>query len=384
MQHYNRLLGLLEAGESAALVSLLPPATASGALLVPAGAAAEGTLGDAVLDAAAGALAAEALASGKSGVARLDDGRRLLVEVFMPPPEVVIYGGGHIGQALARLAKELDYRVIVCDDRPAFASTALFPTADQVICAPFPEVTAHHAPGPHSFVVIVTRGHMHDEAVLRQMLGRPLAYLGVIGSRRRVQAVLDTLQAEGVAEQELNRLHAPIGLDIGAETPAEIALAVVAEITQVRRGGSGMPLTGRIRQGRSLHPSPPGDKPGRGPGARWTQYMGATGMQVLRALAEAERAAGDGAAALVTIIETRGATPRRAGAKMAILPDGRMLGTIGGGCGESEVRQQALLAMDTGKATVYNVDLADDVVRSEREVCGGVMDVLIEPIGKRP
>lgn len=379
MQRYSRLLELVRAGQPGALITALPPAEPGFALYGPQGREGGG-FGDAALAAAAVAEAGEAMGSGRSCVVSLAGGARLMVEVFLPPPTVVIYGCGHIGQALARLSKELDYRVVVFDDRPAFASAALFPTADSIICRPFTEATAGIDFGPQAAVVIVTRGHMHDEAVLRQVLRQPAGYLGVIGSRRRVAAVLNQLAADGEAPQTLERIKAPIGLDIGAETPAEIALAVLAEITQVRRGGSGMPLTGRVRQGRSLHPAPVGDKPGRGPGARWVQYTGPTSLAVLEALAEAEQ--GDGRAALVTIIETRGATPRRAGAKMAVLPDGRMIGTIGGGCGESEVRQQALYAMDTGLPLIYQVDLADDIVRSEREVCGGVMDVLVEPVGK--
>ena len=378
MQRYSKLLEMVRAGRPGALVTALPPA-APAAALYAAGGLLAGGLADAALAAAAAREAEAALQTGRSHLARLPGGARLMVEVFLPPPVVLIYGGGHIGQALARLAKELDYRVVVFDDRPAFASRALFPTADAVICRPFTDAITGIDFGPQVNIVIVSRGHIHDEEVLRQVLHQPAGYLGVIGSRRRVAAVLSQLQAAGVDAATLEQIRAPIGLDIGAETPAEIALAVLAEVTQVRRGGSGMPLTGRIRQGRSLHPTPAGDKPGRGPDARWVQYTGPTSLAVLEELARAEQ--GEGKAALVTIIETRGATPRRAGAKMAVLPDGRMIGTIGGGCGESEVRQQALYAMDTGLPLIYKVDLADDIVRSEREVCGGVMDVLVEPVG---
>ncbi len=187
-----------------------------------------------------------ALAERKSGTVAYATatGETLLVfvEVVEPAPTVVVIGAGHVGQAVARLAKILDFRVVVVDDRPDFASRERFPTADQVISGDFITTLRSMALTPTTYMVLVTRGHRHDELCLREAAPSRAAYVGMIGSRRRVRTVLQHLAEDGVRPDALARVHSPIGLDIGAETPEEIALSIMAEIVKEKRGGTGQAM----------------------------------------------------------------------------------------------------------------------------------------------
>lgn len=152
-----------------------------------------------------------------------------------PPPTVWIAGAGHIGQALARLAVDLDYRVIVIDDRADCASASRFLPPIQLLVADI-EQTLRTAPiDASSYVVIVTRGHRHDEKALAAVIDSPARYVGMIGSRRKIKLLFDDLVAAGVDRGRLERIHSPIGLKIGAVTVPEIAISIAAEMTQVRR-----------------------------------------------------------------------------------------------------------------------------------------------------
>ncbi|BCV22442.1 XdhC family protein [Moorella sp. Hama-1] len=169
----------------------------------------------------------------------IGDGRvTLFLEPVSPEPEVLILGGGHVGQQVAALAGLAGYRVTVVDDRPDFANEQLFPAAARVICAPFTAALQELKINPSTFIVIVTRGHRYDYECLRAVIQAPAAYIGMIGSRRRIQGVRERLLAEGINQEALARVHAPIGLDIGAETPAEIAISILAEIIRVYRRGN--------------------------------------------------------------------------------------------------------------------------------------------------
>jgi xanthine dehydrogenase accessory factor len=175
------------------------------------------------------------------GVSGLED-LRLLFEISRPPLEMVICGGGHVGQAVARAARFLGFNVTVIDDRVDFASREKFPDpAIRLIAGDFSETLRSLKITPAVHLVIVTRGHRHDEICLREVIDKPARYLGMIGSRRRTTTIRERLRREGVAPELLHRVHAPIGLDIGAQTPEEIALAILAEIVLVRRGGDGRP-----------------------------------------------------------------------------------------------------------------------------------------------
>lgn len=162
---------------------------------------------------------------------------RIFMERYGPPATLLIVGAGHIAVPVAKIGKMLGYRVVVIDDRPAFANAERFPEADQIVACDFAELRRRAPVDATTYVVIVTRGHKHDAAVLSALFDSPAAYLGMIGSRRRVKTVVDALLASGAAPEQLENVYAPIGLDIGAETPEEIAVAILAEITSLRRGG---------------------------------------------------------------------------------------------------------------------------------------------------
>jgi len=167
---------------------------------------------------------------------------RLLFEISRPPLELIICGGGHVGQAVAKLGALLDFKITVIDDRAEFSSREKFP--DPGVCLitdDFINALRSLTITPSAHVVIVTRGHKHDEICLREVIEKPAHYIGMIGSRRRTTTIREHLRREGVAAEFLRRVHAPIGLDIGAMTPEEIALAILAEIVLVRRGGGGKP-----------------------------------------------------------------------------------------------------------------------------------------------
>ncbi len=201
----------------------------------------------------------EAQAARRAGTSRLarfafpEGNLQVFFEVHLPPPHLIIAGAGHIGMALAELGKINGFRVTVVDDRPAFANRERFPTADEVVVAPMAQVLREMPVDENTYVVLVTRGHQLDFECLQAMIGRRVGYLGMIGSRRRVRAVFQLLAEEkGVPREHLAHVHAPIGLDIGAETPAEIATAIMAEIILVRRGGTGRPLS-ELTRSRTQH-----------------------------------------------------------------------------------------------------------------------------------
>jgi xanthine dehydrogenase accessory factor len=174
---------------------------------------------------------------------------QVMLEAHEPPATLLIVGGGHIGKALATIGDLCGSSVVVVDDRPEYANQERFPEADRVICADFTEALREFPIDSNTYIVTVTRGHRHDEMALRQVAESPAAYVGMIGSRRRVRAVLRHLIDDGLDPEAVARVHTPIGLDIGAETPEEIAVAIMAEVIQARRGGSGQPMH-EVKKGR--------------------------------------------------------------------------------------------------------------------------------------
>jgi len=212
-------------------------------LLVAPGEEPVGSLGNPALDEWAKKAAERGLAEGDSRVVNYEGSVELFLEVHKPSPALLIAGAGHIALPLAQMGAMLDFRVVVIDDRPTFANPERFPQADQVIAGGFEKTLREFSIDKETYIAIITRGHKHDMECLRQVLDSPAAYIGMIGSRRRVKGVFKLLKEEGYSEESVARVHAPVGLDIGAQTPAEIALAIMGEIIRVRRGGSGRPLS---------------------------------------------------------------------------------------------------------------------------------------------
>lgn len=184
--------------------------------------------------------------AGGEQLQRLDAGAgdfEVMIEVTEHPATLLIVGGGHVGHSLATIAAHVGFSVAVIDDREAFASVERFPMADRVICGDFEEELQAFPIDTSTYVVLVSRGHKQDELSLREVAPSDAAYVGMIGSKRRVGTVLRHLAEEGMAKEALGRVHTPIGLDLGAETPEEIAVSIMAELIIVRRGGSGAKMS---------------------------------------------------------------------------------------------------------------------------------------------
>jgi xanthine dehydrogenase accessory factor len=158
------------------------------------------------------------------------------IEPIEPSPELYIIGGGHVGFHLARVATEVGFRVHVVDDREKFANRERFPSAAEVVAEDIPVWLARTPLPAHAYVVVVTRGHTNDLNALRALAPRELRYLGLIGSRAKVARIYDALTAEAMPADALRQVHAPIGLDIGAVTPQEIAVSILAELIAVKHG----------------------------------------------------------------------------------------------------------------------------------------------------
>lgn len=171
------------------------------------------------------------------GSARLPDGRDVVVEQVEVPTSVIICGGGHVARAVAPAALAAGFAVSVIDDREEFADPRRFPGAN-VVLSPFPGALERLEVDASSYVVIVTRGHVHDMDVLVQALRTPARYIGLMASRSKRARMVTALREAGLGEDALARVHSPIGLDIGAETPAELAVSIVAEMIQVRAAKS--------------------------------------------------------------------------------------------------------------------------------------------------
>ncbi|HUR32264.1 MAG TPA: XdhC/CoxI family protein [Vicinamibacterales bacterium] len=158
------------------------------------------------------------------------------IEPIEPSPELYVIGAGHVGHQLAIMAQEVGFQVHVVDDREKFASRERFPNAAEVVTADIPAWLERTKLPAHAYVVIVTRGHTNDLDALRALAPRDLRYLGLIGSRAKVARISDQLLSEGMPPEVLKQVHAPIGLDIGAVTPQEIAVSILAELIAVKHG----------------------------------------------------------------------------------------------------------------------------------------------------
>ena len=160
-----------------------------------------------------------------------------IVEDIKTKDRAYIFGGGHVAKALDPVLRHVDFDTYIIDDRAEYANRERFPEAAEIIvCSDFDHCFDEIEPDENSYIIIVTRGHKGDLTVLRQALQKPYAYLGMIGSRRKNSLLFDQLRSEGVSEETLNQIHAPIGLEIGSETPEEIGVSIAAEMIQVRAG----------------------------------------------------------------------------------------------------------------------------------------------------
>ncbi len=267
--------------------------------------------------------------------------------------KMIVCGAGHVSMPIIRMGKMLGFHVTVLEDRPLYADHAREAGADTVICDAFTTALELVKGGLDAYFIVVTRGHRYDLECLRSILYQESAYVGMMGSRVRSGEVRKTLIAEGFSKEIVERLHSPIGLPIGGETPEEIAVSVMAEIVQVRE---------QIRKQRKPDPHIPGE---------YTQ-------EILEAvLAEDERKR-----CLATIIMRKGSAPRSIGTKMVIFEDGICAGTIGGGCVEAEVVQEALhmLRQAEKERRILHINMLPEQAEEEGMVCGGLVDIALELI----
>lgn len=279
-----------------------------------------------------------------SGPEREGEKPRVFREHIRRAPKLVICGAGHVSMPIIRLGKMLGFTVTVLEDRPKFADNARTAGADHVICETFREGLSKIKGDSDTWFVIVTRGHRYDSECLEAILGKESAYVGMMGSRRRVAVVKDQLAQKGVSREKLDNVYTPIGLKISAETPEEIAVSIMAEIIRIKNS--------------------------REQGAGYS-------AELLEALANEKQKA-----VLATIISRKGSAPRGVGTKMLIREDGSTLDTIGGGCVESEIIQKARLMLHAGEPLfqICREDLTMEAAEVEGMVCGGVVEVMLEMI----
>jgi xanthine dehydrogenase accessory factor len=206
-----------------------------------------GTLGEAFLDDRFAAEARSILADGVSRTLFLEN-VRAFAEVFAPPALLLIVGGSHVAMPLVSLAKVIGYRTVVVDGRPRFATRDRFPDADDVRVGIPSELVREYPLISSAAIVLVAHDYKYDLPVLTHALTTDVGYIGMLGSRRRGDAILKLLRDDGVDETALARVRVPIGLDLGARSAPEIALAILAEIQAVRGGGSGVPMSARRRE----------------------------------------------------------------------------------------------------------------------------------------
>lgn len=233
---FDELRGAIESEIPLAQVTVVRGEPLGGKLLVYEDGRVTGTLGRETLDRAATEAGRAALRQDESVLATLDAGVEAFVEVFARPPHLVVVGGVHTAIALSQIGKQLGFRVSVVDPRERFANPERFPHVDEIILAWPDEALARLRIDSRTYIAILTHDPKFDEPALLTALAHPARYIGAIGSRKTSEDRVERLLRQGVTSEQLARVHAPIGLPIGARTPEEIALSIAAEIVAVRRG----------------------------------------------------------------------------------------------------------------------------------------------------
>ena len=255
-------LRALQRGEPAALVTIVAthgstPQRVGAKMLVYADGRTAGTIGGGCYENDAAGQARDIIRTRQGRVVRYEltdeiaeeqglicgGQMEVFIEPLVPSPDVYVIGAGHVSQSLSAIAHAVGFRVHVVDDRTMFANAGRFPDAVEIVAEPIPDWLARADLPPAAFVVVVTRGHKHDFEALKALAGRPLRYVGMIGSRAKVLKIRAALEQAGVGADWLATVHAPIGLRIGAVTPEEIAVSIVAELVAIRRGALGQPET---------------------------------------------------------------------------------------------------------------------------------------------
>ena len=280
----------------------------------------------------------------QSGIYEIE-GQKFFIEHLKRQAHLVICGGGHVSQQVIELAGKVGFHVTVLEDRPYFADRAREAGADLVLCDAFEKSLQGIAGTPDTYFLVVTRGHRFDRACLEQILKKPYAYVGMMASRGRSALLKKQMAGDGFDRKALDEMYTPVGLSIHAETPEEIAVSIVAELIQIKNQ------------------------------TKKTAGYDSLLMEYLTGVKEPGQPK-----VLATIIARRGSAPRSIGTKMLVLGDGRIIGTIGGGCMESEVQHQCLrlLREESEKSRIVCADMTVSQAEDEGMVCGGTIDVFLE------
>ena len=251
---YEDILQIKNRGETVALATVISvegsaPRKQGAKMLICENGQTEGTIGGGLMEKIVCEEAEKVIENGISKLIHIDlTGKEpndmicggtatVYIEAIIPKPAIYIMGAGHIGSCLVKIAKMLDYRVIVCDNRPAYVNSERFPEADEIKAnEEYDQVFPQLSVGVSAYIVIVTHKHTHDQLVLQWALGTKAKYIGMIGSKKKKEQIFNNLIAAGFLKEDIEkRVHSPVGLDIGAETPAEISISIIAQIIQQMR-----------------------------------------------------------------------------------------------------------------------------------------------------
>ncbi|WP_173444129.1 XdhC/CoxI family protein [Selenomonas ruminantium] len=275
---------------------------------------------------------------GAGDFGQVKDSAALLIEPVPAERELIICGAGHVALAVIVLAKMVDFHITVIEDRPDYAEEASRAGADTVLVEGFEQALAKIPGGDNTYFVVLTREHQYDAICLKAILQKEFAYAGVMGSRRRTELLRQKLIAEGISAEVVARLHAPIGLDIGAETEREIAVAIVAELIKFGRRAGTFP-----------------------------KKLIAAALQAKEPFV------------LAAIIRRKGSAPRDVGTKMLIFAE-HIVATIGGGVWETRIirRGRQMLAGKETQDVWEQVDMRGDDAALGHMACGGIVEVLLE------
>ena len=194
-----------------------------------------GTLGNSVLEADVESQVSGILEKNRADIFQQNDTTSIFLEPLQPRPTLLIAGAGHVGQALCHLGNWLDFDIVIVDDRADFASTERLPEADDIIIGDIAEELRKYPINHLTYVVIVTRGHQNDESALHSVVESDARYIGLIGSRRKIKLIFDDLLEVGIPAEKLQRVYAPIGLDINSKTVPEIAVSIASQLIQVQQ-----------------------------------------------------------------------------------------------------------------------------------------------------
>ena len=263
------------------------------------------------------------------------------VEVLYPDNKAIVFGAGHVSLPVVSLLKELDFHVTVLDDREGFDELAYGAGADKVIIGDFEKTAPAIKTDDNTYLIIVTRGHSSDEVCLKAVINKPFGYLGMIGSHHRIHHYHKRFLQEGYSEEQWNTIHTPIGLQIKAMTPFEIAISILGEIIEVKNTKiSEMGYTSDI-------------------------------MNALKDKTEEDLV-------MATVMTVKGTGPRGVGAKMLIDSKGDFVGTVGGGVMEKQVLEKAKEILETGESYVHCYDATNIAEWDTSGVCGGIVKIYME------